>query len=129
MSVIPTDITGLSDRRKKDYFVNKEAINNSSLGQAITELIQSNQNIELQTANLDAQVQSGINKSTALDQVIDAIDSNNTIVCEAQAGTLESGTGWRIKKIIVNGAITKIKYANGDAGFNFIADNRLTYTY
>lgn len=44
---------------------------------------------------------------------------------------LSSDTVWRIMKQTFNGAnqVTQIQWANGDPAFNYIWDNRTTYTY
>ena len=51
-------------------------------------------------------------------------------VGEAAPGTATSAAGWRIKKLTYSGSsVTQIDYADGNANFDNIWDNRATYTY
>lgn len=47
------------------------------------------------------------------------------------AGTPTSGTGWQIRLFSYDGSnnLTGQSFANGSTGFDFIFDNRLSYSY
>ncbi len=47
----------------------------------------------------------------------------------AKVGTLDADSIWQIKRITVSGTVTKIEYAQGNAEFKFVWDNRLSYSY
>ena len=47
----------------------------------------------------------------------------------ALPGTLNGTPAWKIKKIVVAGALTTTTYASGDSNFDKIWDDRATYTY
>jgi hypothetical protein len=68
-----------------------------------------------------------ISATTALR--IDEPSATITYVGEADGGSLDSDAVWRIKKITVSGAVTKVEWANGIAKYENIWDNRATYTY
>jgi len=58
--------------------------------------------------------------------------ANNPIyVGEAQPGTIEDASGWRIKKITYDASNnpTDIKWAGGTRDFNKVWDDRDTYIY
>lgn len=58
--------------------------------------------------------------------------ANNPIyVGEAQPGTAESASGWRIKEITYDASNnpTAIKWADGTRDFNKVWDDRATYAY
>jgi len=65
----------------------------------------------------------------ALAQIVDDYSTADTIyVCEAKVGSLSSSPVWRIKKIVsTQGAVTT--WADGNADFDNIADNRTSLTY
>jgi len=65
----------------------------------------------------------------ALTTKIDVVDANNTYIAEAEPGTLVSGATWRIKKIVVTGAVTDIQWADGLGTFTKVYNDRATYTY
>jgi hypothetical protein len=47
----------------------------------------------------------------------------------ALPGTLNGTPAWKIKKIVVAGALTTTTYAGGDSNFDKVWDDRATYTY
>jgi hypothetical protein len=47
----------------------------------------------------------------------------------ALPGTLNGTPAWKIKKIVVAGALTTTTYASGDSNFDKVWDDRATYTY
>lgn len=47
----------------------------------------------------------------------------------ALPGTLNGTPAWRIKRIVVAGAVTTVTYASGNSNFDKIWDDRATYTY
>lgn len=58
--------------------------------------------------------------------------SNNPIyVGEANPGTAESATGWRIKKITydANNNPTNVQWADGNTKFDNVWDDRASYSY
>ncbi len=65
-------------------------------------------------------------------QLFDYDGAGNTIyIANAQAGSLSSDTAWRIKQLNYNATnqITSIRYPNGSPSYNFIWDQRTTYSY
>lgn len=55
---------------------------------------------------------------------------NVEYVGQAKPSTLSSEAGWSIKKLTYSGSnVTDVQWANGDAGFIFIWDDRASYTY
>jgi len=54
-----------------------------------------------------------------------------TYIGWATPGVATSAAKWKIRKFTYdgNGQLTNIQFASGDVGFNFIWDNRGTYTY
>ena len=60
---------------------------------------------------------------------VDAVDANNTYVGESVPGTAVTAATWRIKKIVVLGLLTTIKFADADDGFMKIWNSRASYTY
>lgn len=63
------------------------------------------------------------------DVMVDEVDANTTYIGFAKPGTKTSVLRWSIRKILVDGAITSTKYANGDPGYKFEWDERATYDY
>lgn len=47
----------------------------------------------------------------------------------ALPGTLNGTPAWRIKRIVVAGALTTTTYASGNSNFDKVWDDRATYTY
>jgi len=72
-----------------------------------------------------------LQEQTPLVQVIEniALAGTTTYICKAKPGTGTADSGWQIQKIIVDGDFTYILWALGDPGFNYICDDRKTYTY
>lgn len=62
-------------------------------------------------------------------ELIDEVDANTTYHCLAEPGTSTSSAKWRIRKISIVATVTTIAWADGNAEFDNIADNRLTLTY
>jgi len=61
---------------------------------------------------------------------IDYSGSNPVYIGEAQAGTLENETGWRIQKIGYDGSnAVNVTWAQGSNEFDFVWSNRTNYTY
>lgn len=60
--------------------------------------------------------------------IIDSITTpGTTYICEAYPGTLSSAAKWRIQKLVsATGVIT---FADGNAAFDNIADNRAALAY
>ena len=56
---------------------------------------------------------------------------NYQYICEAAPGTPTSDTGWRIKRVEtdIDGDAIRGIWANGDNGFNYIADEYAAQTY
>lgn len=62
-------------------------------------------------------------------EVDDTSTPNNTYIGQAEPGTAVSAAAWRIKRVTESAGGTSINWANGDATFTHIWDDRLTYTY
>ena len=60
---------------------------------------------------------------------IDEPTSTSTYIGESVNGTNVASTGWRIKKILVDGTVTTISYADGVETFTKIWDSRVGYSY
>lgn len=60
---------------------------------------------------------------------IDEPTSTATYVGDAVHSTNIASVGWRIKKIVVDGNVTTISYADGVETFVKIWDDRTTYSY
>ena len=60
---------------------------------------------------------------------IDTSVAGVTYVGQAQPGTAKSTAAWRIKKITDSAGGSSVDWANGNAEFVNIWDNRLSYTY
>lgn len=58
-----------------------------------------------------------------LDVMVDEPVTGTTYVGEANHGTATSSALWRIKKIVVSGTVTSIRYA-GNGKFDQVWDNR-----
>ncbi len=57
------------------------------------------------------------------------VDGDTTYIGEALPGTSLSSGSWRIKRIVNDNGDTTIMWANGSAEFDFVWNDRLTYTY
>ncbi|MDP2692289.1 MAG: hypothetical protein Q8O88_01455 [bacterium] len=60
---------------------------------------------------------------------LDEVDSNTLYVGEADVGTVDSASLWKIKKVTTTGTIIKIEWADSVQTFTKIWNNRTTYTY
>ena len=60
---------------------------------------------------------------------VDEVDTSNTYVGEALAGTSPATTGWRIKKVVTAGAITTVKFADASVVFVKTWNSRASYVY
>ena len=60
---------------------------------------------------------------------IDEVSSTVIYRGEAVAGSTDGSTVWRIQKIVISGSSTSVTWASGNANFDKIWTNRLTYTY
>jgi hypothetical protein len=61
--------------------------------------------------------------------IIDESTEGTIYIGYAERGSTTSQPVWRIKKIITVNGITTIGYVSGKLNFNYIWDNRTTYTY
>ena len=61
--------------------------------------------------------------------LIDEPDASTTYIGRAKIGTSTSEAQWQIQKMVVEGNVTSIKWAEGDDAFNQIWDNRTSLTY
>lgn len=80
------------------------------------------------------QLQSDVNEiiqdiEVVYDREIDELPDGNIIKGYALAGTTSSTAGWRIQKITFTGNDVSYKFANGNANFVNVWDDRLGYTY
>ena len=62
-----------------------------------------------------------------LDKIVDAVDSNNKIICEALPGTARTDAKWRIQLVSIVGTETRFTWANGSSSFTNIANIKRTY--
>jgi len=60
---------------------------------------------------------------------VDEASSSVTYAGQAAAGTAASAAGWRIKRITESGGDVTVEWADGDAGYNSVWDDRATLTY
>jgi hypothetical protein len=60
---------------------------------------------------------------------IDEVDSSTTYLGLAKSGTPTSQALWQIRKIAVSGTVTSFTWADGDASYNHVWDNRTSLTY
>jgi hypothetical protein len=68
-------------------------------------------------------------KDAPTERVIDSTDPDNEYICVAAPGTLESEAGWLICLSNTQGAVMRMKYADGEGKFNKKYTLRATYTY
>lgn len=64
-----------------------------------------------------------------LAQIVDEASSTVTYIGKAQPGSLENAAVWQIKKITISGTETITTYADGDADFNNVWDDRASLSY
>jgi hypothetical protein len=60
---------------------------------------------------------------------VDEASSTVTYQAWAPPGTATASAGWRIRKITVSGTVTSITWADGDALYNNVWDNRAGLSY
>ena len=60
---------------------------------------------------------------------IDDVNSSLTYIGEAAVGSNESSPVWRILRITISGAETKIQYANGNTSWNNTWVDRASLSY
>lgn len=61
--------------------------------------------------------------------LIDEVDTNTTYVGEAVVGTTASEAKWRIRKVFINGTNTTVLYADGNANWDNVWDDRESLSY
>jgi hypothetical protein len=61
--------------------------------------------------------------------IIDEYDNNTTYIGYAGFGAVTSDAAWQIKKIVKNGTVTTITWADGDDRYDNIWNNRTALTY
>lgn len=64
-----------------------------------------------------------------LAQIVDEASSTVTYIGKAEPGSAENAAVWQIKKITISGTETITTWADGDAQFNNIWDNRLSISF
>lgn len=64
-------------------------------------------------------------QATAIDEATSAI----TYIGLANIGSSTSAAVWQIKKMSVSGTVTSIKFADGDANYDNIWDDRASLSY
>jgi hypothetical protein len=60
---------------------------------------------------------------------IDEASATVTYVAKAEPGTLNDEAGWQIQRITVSGNVTSIEWADGNAGFDNVWNDRASLTY
>jgi len=100
-------------------------INTSNLGSESQEIVDAL--LYLGTLGYNFPVSSGA--SIAQAKVIDSTNANNVYVGLAVVGSSQAGAVWQIQKIVTAGTIITILYANGNAGYTNIWNNRAGLTY
>jgi len=61
--------------------------------------------------------------------IIDESTEGTTYIGYAKRGTALDQPNWRIKKIVTVDGITTVGYVDGKLNFNYIWNNRASYTY
>lgn len=61
--------------------------------------------------------------------LIDELSSDEIYIGTSRSFNTKSSSIWRIKRIIKIGTVWHMQYPNGSQDFNFIWDDRLSYTY
>lgn len=61
--------------------------------------------------------------------LIDEISSTEYYIGTSRDFSIQSAAKWRIKRIWKVGTVWLTGYPDGDQGFNYIWDNRLSYIY
>jgi len=61
--------------------------------------------------------------------IIDETTAGTVYIGYAERGSLLSQPVWRIKRVQTVGTITTVGYVDGKLNFNYIWNNRASYTY
>ena len=70
-----------------------------------------------------------VGSSSGYQTYVDEVDASNTYVGESAPGVAVTTAGWRIKKVVVVGTLTTVKYADGARSFTKIWNSRTGYSY
>lgn len=70
-----------------------------------------------------------ITSSPGLSLELDSVGGGVLYVGEAEAGAASSAAAWRIKRVTLTGADVSVKWADGDALFNNVWDDRASLSY
>jgi hypothetical protein len=60
---------------------------------------------------------------------MDEVSASVTYIGKARIGTATSAASWQIQKLGVSGTVTTITWADGDASFNNVWDDRAGLSY
>lgn len=60
---------------------------------------------------------------------IDQVDASTIYRGEAAPGSAEGSSSWRLQKVVISGEDITITWAGGNANFNKIWTDRLSYSY
>ena len=60
---------------------------------------------------------------------LDSIDANTTYVGEAPIGANGTESRWRLRKLVQDGSVLSIFWADGNQSFDNVWDNRASLTY
>ena len=69
------------------------------------------------------------NVTDSLISNIDSPDQNTTYIGVAVVGTTDDDPSWKITRIVLDGNITKTRFADGSVGFNKRWTERVGYGY
>lgn len=61
--------------------------------------------------------------------LVDEVSGNLTYIGIAKLGTADATPGWQILRIQKTGALTSLQYADGNARFDNVWDDRASLTY
>lgn len=76
-----------------------------------------------------AQIISTLDVPTPKAIAIDEVDGNTTYIALAKVGAVTSDPVWQIRKVYKVASVTKFLYADGNALFDNVWDNRASLTY
>jgi len=76
-----------------------------------------------------ASMKTPIAKAQDLTVIIDDTDANNVYIGKATIGSTQSASVWSIRKIITNGGIITIAWAQGTNAANNVWNSRTGYAY
>jgi len=68
----------------------------------------------------------GLDPYVGLAMRVDEASSDVTYIGEAPTGTAGSASSWRLRKMIVSGAVTTVLWADGNENFDNVWDDRAT---